>query len=93
MGGVLGGPRLRRVARDLGGDGPTPGATKAAAPFAPGGGWHTYRLEARGAALRLLVDGALLLQTPEGRVLAGGRVGVFSGGEQVTVRRVAVLAL
>jgi Domain of Unknown Function (DUF1080) len=76
-----------------GGDGPTPGAAKAEAPFAPGGGWHTYRLEARGTELRLLVDGALVLETHEARVLADGRVGVFSGGEQVTVRRFAVIAL
>jgi len=54
---------------------------------------HTYRLEARGTELRLLVDGAVLLETHEARVLADGRVGVFSGGEQVTVRRFAVIAL
>ena len=76
-----------------GGDGPTPGAAEAVAPFAPGGGWHTYRLEARGTHLRLLVDGAVLLETHGARVLGGGRVGVFSDGEQVTVRRFAVIRL
>ena len=71
----------------------------AAAAYDPGPAWRTYRLEVRGAAVRLLVDGAPVLEATAPAVAAGGspagagQIGLWSQGVQVTVRSVAVLPL
>lgn len=59
-------------------------------PFDPGEEWHTYRLEVRGNALRAFVDGGLVLSSTDNTFLAGKRVGLWSSGAQLSVRRFEV---
>lgn len=61
--------------------------------FSPGRDWHTYRIEAKGNNLRILVDGALVLQASDNRYLSPGSVGLWSGGDQLSVRTFKVIAL
>jgi hypothetical protein len=66
----------------------------AAAPFAPGDEWRTYRFELDGTTLRLSIDGKLVAETaldpginPESRDL---EVGLWSQGVGVQVREITV---
>ena len=61
--------------------------------FEPGTGWHSYRVEVQGTSIRLLVDGALLLETTDSRYLSGGQVGLWSSGTQINVRSFKVIKL
>jgi hypothetical protein len=69
------------------------GETIASDPFAPGGGWHVYRLEVQGDQIRLLIDGAPLLEKADNRNLTGTKVGMFSNGAQINVRSFKILQL
>ena len=68
--------------------------TLARAPFTPGNGWHTYRLELRGGSVLLTVDGKLVVQAPDARGeeqrAAPGQVGIWSQGVRLDVRRITV---
>ena len=68
--------------------------TLARAPFTPGNGWHTYRLELRGGDIRFLVDGTLVAQAENARGeelrAAPGQVGIWSQGVRLDVRRISV---
>jgi hypothetical protein len=68
-------------------------APLATAPFAIGDGWHVYRLEVRGDAIKLLVDGALVLEIGDGRYPEGGEVGLWSSGIRIEVRSFTVTSL
>ncbi len=61
--------------------------------YDPGTDWHTYRVEAQGNVIRLLIDGALVLEAVDNQFLAGEQVGLFSYGTQVNVRSFKVIAL
>jgi hypothetical protein len=60
--------------------------------FSPGASWHTYRLEVKGTSVRLLVDGTLMAEGTDDRYRDAGRIGIWSDGTQVNVRRFAVVA-
>jgi hypothetical protein len=97
-GGVLfgcdGSPRARLTDVTEWTDGYNRDRLLAEAGFAPGDGWHAYRLEVDGDRLRLLVDGAPVLEAADGAAAGGGpgRVGLWSQGVRLEVRRVAVFA-
>ena len=55
--------------------------------------WHTYRAEVQGNTIAFFMDGNLLAETTDNQFLAGGQVGLFSSGCQITVRSVRVIAL
>jgi hypothetical protein len=63
------------------------------ASFDPGNGWHVYRVEARGPALRLLVDGVVVAEARDEAFLAPGRVGLWDDHTPLAVRRFQVLPL
>jgi len=46
--------------------------------FEPGGEWHTYRVEAKGNEIRLLVDGDVLAEVVDNKYLDGGQVRLWS---------------
>lgn len=62
-------------------------------PFEPGSGWHTYRLEAKANALRLYVDGELLIQGTDNQFVSSGIVALFSRNVELNVRNFKVIAL
>ncbi|MGH2557535.1 MAG: hypothetical protein ACRDJH_00610 [Thermomicrobiales bacterium] len=55
--------------------------------------WHTYRVEVRGNTIRLLVDGLLVLEGTDDRLVSdpGGQVGVWSNEVEINIRRLTVL--
>jgi hypothetical protein len=58
--------------------------------------WHLYRLEVNGNLLRLLIDGTVIAEVTDNRLLSatGTSVGVACGqGAQVNVRSFRVIAL
>jgi hypothetical protein len=55
--------------------------------------WHTYRAEVQGNTVKFLMDGILLAETIDNQFLAGGQVGLFSSGCQISVRSFRVIAL
>jgi hypothetical protein len=57
------------------------------------GEWHTYRMEVQGNALRLYVDGDLVVETGDLRYVDPGQVGLWGRKAQVDVRSFRVLAL
>jgi hypothetical protein len=56
--------------------------------------WHTYRFEVHGTTLVSWVDGQRLMQTTDNglRGYQGGRIGLWTHGDQLIVRRVEVCA-
>jgi hypothetical protein len=62
-------------------------------PFDPGNGWHTYRLEVKGNSIKLLVDGAPLVEEVDNTILSNCQVGLFSAGAQINVRSFKVIKL
>ena len=63
-------------------------------PFTPGKAWHTYRIEARGNLIRLLIDGQPMVQTNDTTYPTGRGIGVHQGHyARVTVRAFRVIAL
>ncbi len=72
---------------------PAGGSRLVSIPFEPGNGWHTYRFEAKGNVLRLVVDGAPRLETMDNRFLRGGQMGLWVDSVQINVRRFRVIAL
>jgi hypothetical protein len=62
--------------------------------YSPNADWHTYRVEAKGNIINLLVDNSLITTLPDNRYLNAGRVGFFTlAGEQVQMRNFKVLKL
>ncbi len=61
--------------------------------YDPGANWHTYRVEARGNMITLLVDGAVLASVTDNKYLAGGQVGLWSNQYQLDIRSFTVAAL
>jgi hypothetical protein len=61
--------------------------------FPPGPDWHTYRVEASGNEIRLLIDGKVMVNTRDNRFLSAGRVGLWSSQYQLDVRSFRVIAL
>jgi hypothetical protein len=55
--------------------------------------WHTYRIEVQGNAIRVLLDGTPVIETTDNSSLAPGKVGLWSAGAQVSIRRFTVIAL
>lgn len=56
--------------------------------------WHTYRVEAKGNTINLLVDNSLITTLPDDRYLNADRVGIFTAdAEQIQVRNFKVLKL
>jgi hypothetical protein len=52
-----------------------------------------YRVEVRANTLRLLVDGARMVDATDNRYLSPGRVGLWSDQYQLEVRSFKVIAL
>jgi hypothetical protein len=65
----------------------------AQAPFDPGIGVHTYRVEVKGNDIKLLIDGSLKVETKDNEFLTGGQVGLGSWDEQLTVSSFSITAL
>ncbi len=61
--------------------------------FAPDGDWHTYRVEAKGNTITLLVDGTRLTQITDNTFYKAGRVGLWSNQYQIEVQSFTVTAL
>lgn len=62
--------------------------------FHPHATWHNYRVEVRRNTITLVVDGAVLVgPVQDNRFLTGGRVGLWSDGVQISVRRFKVSTL
>lgn len=61
--------------------------------YDPGTNWHTYRVEAKGNLITLLVDGAVLATVTDNKYLAGGQVGLWSNQFQLDIRSFTVAAL
>jgi hypothetical protein len=61
---------------------------------APGlsAGAHLFRVEARGATVRFLIDGAVVLEATTSQV-AGGQLGLWSSGAPLTVKSLRVVNL
>jgi hypothetical protein len=67
--------------------------TVAQQPFLPDRAWHVYRVEVRGSAYALSVDGKVIVEGTDTRFLEGDVVGVYSWKTQTTVRAFRVIAL
>jgi hypothetical protein len=61
--------------------------------FDPKTDWHTYRLEAKGTTLRLLIDRNQVLQVNDNTYLSGGSLGMNSFQTQLNVRSYKVFAI
>jgi hypothetical protein len=61
--------------------------------FDPKTDWHTYRLEAKGSSIRLLVDGKLLLQADDSMYSSGGKLGISSFQTRLNVKSYKVFAI
>jgi len=62
------------------------------APFVPGTNWHTYRVEVRGPAMTVIVDGKPLFTANDSRFLSGRRVGIKSS-TQLMVSSFKIMSL
>jgi hypothetical protein len=61
-------------------------------PFRPEREWRLYRAEVFGNTLKLSIDGTLMLDAPDNRHLAGGKVGILARS-QVGIRSFKVVSL
>jgi hypothetical protein len=61
--------------------------------FSPGKDWHTYRIEADGNAVRLLIDGAQFVTVTDNKYLTDGRTGLFANGAQLEISAFKVIRL
>jgi hypothetical protein len=61
--------------------------------FEPSTDWHTYRVEVQANTIKLLVDGARMLETTDNLHLSGGRVGLWSKDTVLNVRSFKVIQL
>jgi hypothetical protein len=61
--------------------------------FHPGNDWHIYRAEFKGNQITLKIDGSIVLQIMDNRLLNAGRVGLENGDCQVGVSSFQVTAL
>jgi len=55
--------------------------------------WHKYRLEVDGNDIRLLIDGAIVAQGIDNRMLDPGTVGIYCANGQINVKSFRVYAL
>jgi hypothetical protein len=63
------------------------------AAFRPGPGWHSYRVEARGRSLTLVIDGKVRNSLTTSKYADGNRFGLFSLSTQIRVESFQVLRL
>jgi hypothetical protein len=61
--------------------------------YAPGSGWHVYRLEVAGNTVRLLIDGDPIVEVNDNLYLTSGKVGLICSYLQISVRNFRVIAL
>lgn len=61
-------------------------APLAAVPFDPEGAWHTYRVEFRGPAIAVFIDGSEILNQVDTMFVDGTGVGLWASGCAVEVR-------
>jgi hypothetical protein len=61
--------------------------------YTPGNEWHTYRIEVRGNELHTFVDGSPTVSATDNTFLRGKRVGLYTQGAQISVRRFEVTTL
>jgi 3-keto-disaccharide hydrolase len=66
---------------------------KETSKFRPEHGWHTYRLEVRGNAMRLLVDGKLRNAVTSKRFAGQKAVGLYALAATIQVRNFTVIGL
>jgi hypothetical protein len=57
----------------------------------PGTDWHRYDVAVNGNTITLLVDGAMATTATDNRFLSPGRVGLWSSGYQLEVRKFKVI--
>jgi hypothetical protein len=62
-------------------------------PFSPGNEWHTYRVEVKGNTLRYFIDGGLIAEMTDNRLLTPGKVGLSNDEVQLQIRRFEISAL
>ncbi len=63
------------------------------APFNPGSGFHTYRVEVKGNSIKILVDGGEELSVIDNRYLDTSQVGLASYGCQLIITSFKVISL
>ncbi|HLL78763.1 MAG TPA: family 16 glycoside hydrolase [Ktedonobacteraceae bacterium] len=63
------------------------------APFDPGAGWHTYRVEVKGDTIKLLIDGGVKMSLVDNSYLSGGQVGFWSYEVQLNISSFKIVAL
>jgi hypothetical protein len=63
------------------------------APFSPGTGYHTYRVEAQDNQLRFLIDEAQILAVTDNTYTSGVQVGLWSYDAQLNVSSFKIIAL
>jgi hypothetical protein len=54
--------------------------------------WQTFRVETKGNTIKLLVNGAIVLEAQDNRNISGGKIGLWSDDAQVNVRSFRVTA-
>jgi hypothetical protein len=61
--------------------------------FAPKQGWHTYRIEARGNQLTVIVDGRAIGTATDNKYLEGSAIGMWCFHAQINVRAFRLVPL
>ena len=56
------------------------------APFDPGTGWHTYRLEVSGSTISVSVDSILEIKVTDSRWTDPGKLGLWAAGTPISVK-------
>lgn len=63
------------------------------APFNPGSGIHTYRVEVKGNRIKLFVDGGIKCDIVDNTYLSGNQIGFWSYGVQLSISSFKIIAL
>jgi 3-keto-disaccharide hydrolase len=63
------------------------------APFEPKSDWQIYRVEVKGTTIKLLVDGATILEVQDNRYISGGKIGLWSQEYQLNIRNFKITKL
>jgi hypothetical protein len=61
--------------------------------FHPGSGWHRYRVQVRGNAIALVIDGHLYTSVTTARSASATRIGLFSLQSRIEVKNFTVYGL
>lgn len=63
--------------------------------FDPGTDWHTYRFAVKGNTLQSSVDGTVLIQVTDNRLIGqeAGQIGLYYHNDQINIRSFKVIAL